>query len=179
MRSVRRPFILIEIVIAICLLASCAIPLISSSVLAYKKRKNGLIELELERQGELLFYQFLKHHVSNVNYDKIPQYNSESKPFQPLKVIIDDQTLTYHPHYHLFYDHKHAPGETMTAKCKICIPKEKGRCSSPYYKFAFFVKKVAENSVNPHGNNKEKPLENHERLPGELQTLHPSERKPS
>lgn len=179
MSSVKRPFILIEIVIAISLLASCALPLISSSMLAFKKRKKELIHLELERQGELLFYRFLKHHLSSVVYDKIPQFTGEPKAFEPLKLEIDGQILTYYPHYHLFYDHKNPPGETMTAKCKICISKEKGHCSSPYYKFAFFVKKVAEKSIDPHGNNKEKTFENHERLPSELQTLRPSERKSS
>ncbi|MCB1116174.1 MAG: hypothetical protein KDK71_06860 [Chlamydiia bacterium] len=179
MPSVKRPFILFEIVIAIALLASCALPLISSSMLAFKKRKMGLIELELERQGELLFYQFLKNNLFFVTYDEILQYKGEPKDFEPFMLTVDDQIITYYPHYHLFYDHKNPPGETMTAKCKICISKEKGQCSSPHYKFAFFVKKVAENSADPHGKNKEKSLENHERLPSQLQTIHPSERKSS
>ncbi len=179
MSSTKKPFILIEIFIAISLLSTCALPLISSSMMAFKQRKKGLIELELERKAELLYYEFLKGHLSGVVYNEIPFNKSEPRSFQPFELIIDKQKDTFYPHYHLFHEYPEGPNETMAAKCKICIPKEKGKCSDPSYKFAFFVKKVAEKSLDPHGNNKEKTLENHERLPSNLQTVHPGEREPS
>ena len=128
MSATKKPFILIEIFIAISLLSTCALPLIGSSMMAFKQRKKGLIELELERKAELLYYEFLKDRLSGVVYDEIPFKNSEPRNFQSYELIIDKQKVTFYPHYHLFHEYPKGPKETMAAKCKICIPKEKGKC---------------------------------------------------
>lgn len=176
----KKSFILIEIFIAISLLSTCALPLVSSSMKAFKKRREGLIKLELERKAELLYYQFLKENVSTVIFENIPKQNLkakqnlEAKEFKTFVLSIDNQKLTFYPHYHLYHKHNN-PQEMMTARCKICIPKDKGNCKEHSYEFVFFAKKVAENSVDQHGKNKENTLENHERLPSNIQTPDPSE----
>jgi|GEM_PF-4789430 hypothetical protein len=177
---IKRPFILIEIMIAVSLLAICAIPLVSSSIITFKTRKKQFTALELERKGELLFYQFLKEELSTVNFEQISKAKEKIKDFKTFILSIDDQKITFYPHYHLFHAHKHAPQEMMKATCKICISKEKGKCSDPYYLFEFFAKKVAEKSVNTHVGEKENPLvEANEKSPRDLQTIHPSKREPS
>lgn len=174
----KRPFILIEIMIAVSLLATCAIPLVSSSVIAFKTRKKQLIELELERKAELLFYQFLKEELSTVNFEQISKAKEKVKNFKPFILSIDDQKITFYSHYHLFHVHRSAPQEMMRVNCKICISKEKKQCSAPCYLFEFFAKKVAEKSGNTHVGDKENPLQSHEKSPRDLQTIHPSKREP-
>ncbi|MCB1116186.1 MAG: hypothetical protein KDK71_06920, partial [Chlamydiia bacterium] len=108
MPILKRPFFLIEIFIAIALLTMCAFPLIHSSVTTFKNRKEKLFQLELARQAELLYYQFLKESVSTILFENIPYYNTSctkksppKTPLPPLLVLGE----TFYPHYHLYHTH--------------------------------------------------------------------------
>ena len=166
----KQPFILIEVFIAIALLTLCAFPLIGSSFKSYRYQKEHLLKLELERQAELYFYQVLKETVGTLNYDAIPSKKVSWTPFKKLELSLGDIKNTYYPHKKVL--------------CRICFPTTKEDCpgfpekkeepQKPLYKFAFLVKKVAENSLDPHGKNIEKNLKDHERSPSNIQTLHSS-----
>lgn len=180
----KQPFILIEVFIAIALLTLCAFPLIGSSFKSYRYQKEHLLKLELERQAELYFYQVLKETVGTLNYDAIPSKKVSWTPFKKLELSLGDIKNTYYPHYHLYYSTKSKSKTHKKVLCRICFPTTKEDCPSfpekkeepqkPLYKFAFLVKKVAENSLDPHGKNIEKNLKDHERSPSNIQTLHSS-----
>ncbi|QVL57662.1 MAG: hypothetical protein KFB93_00890 [Simkaniaceae bacterium] len=167
----KRPFILIEVFIAIALLTLCAFPLISSSLKSYSFQRARLLELELERQAELYFYKVLHDVVNGLEFDSIPSKTSTWTAFKALELSLGEINTTYYPHYHLFYSPKSKSETHKKVWCHICFATNKDRCPKKPYKFAFLVKKVAENSLDPHGNNKEKNLKNHERSPGNVQAL--------
>lgn len=171
----KRPFILIEVFIAIALLTLSAFPLIGSSIHSYRRQKEYLLLLELERQAELYFYQVLKEKIKELDYDSIPTQTTSWKPFKELELSIGEIKAVYYPHYHLYYNSQSKSETDKKVWCKICFPTNKNTCSEEPYKFAFLVKKVAENSLDPHVNNKEKNLKSHERSPSNVQTIRSSE----
>ncbi|MCB1071511.1 MAG: hypothetical protein H7A41_03145 [Chlamydiales bacterium] len=171
----KRPFILIEVFIAIALLTLCAFPLISSSLHSYRRQKEQLLMLELERQAELYFYQVLKEKVGDLDYDSIPSQTSTWIPFKELELSLGEIKQVYYPHYHLYYMPNLKSKTHKTVWCEICFPTKKNTCPKKPYKFVVLVKKVAENSSDQHGNNKEKNIKNHEGSPSNIQTIRSSE----
>jgi len=161
----RRPFILIEVFIAIALLTLCAFPLIGFSLKMYRYQKEQLLMLELERQAELYFYQILKEKISNLDFNKVSAKHVLWTFSKELEILFEGEKQVYYPHYHLY----HAPNiKSKTHKniwCEICFPRKQIGCSKNRYKFAFLAKKVAENSLDPHVKNKEENLKEHERSP--------------
>lgn len=171
----KRPFILIEVFIAIALLTLCAFPLIGSSIHSYRRQKEQLLMLELERQAELYFYQVLKEKVGDLDYDSISTQTASWKPFKELELSLGETKVVYYPHYHLYYNPKSKSETHKKVWCEICFPTKKNTCPKNPYKFAFLVKKVAENSSDPHVNNKEKNLKGHEGSPSNIQTIRSGE----
>ena len=171
----KHSFILIEVFIAIALLTLCAFPLISSSIHSYRRQKEQLLMLELERQAELYFYQVLKEKVADLDYDSIPTQTSLWTPFKELELSLGETKEVYYPHYHLYYKPNSKSETHKKVWCEICFPTKKNTCLKKPYKFAFLVKKVAENSSDPHGNNKEKNLKSHEGSPSNIQTIRSGE----
>lgn len=180
----KRPFILIEVFLAIALLSLCAFPLISSSLRSFYSQKKSLLKLELERHAELYFYQVLKKDVSSLNYDKISHKTSLWTPFKDLKLSFDGINQTYYPHYHLYWKKSDSPTHKKIS-CDICFPTKKDYCPNngekenknfrqKPYKFYFLIKKVAEKAVDAHVKTKEKNLKNHEKSSSDIQTLCPS-----
>ncbi|MEM8727755.1 MAG: hypothetical protein AAGE99_03500 [Chlamydiota bacterium] len=152
----KQPFILIEIFIAIALLTLCAFPLIGSSIHSYRKQKEQLLVLELERQAELYFYQILKEKIGELDYDSIPTRTTLWKPFKALELSLGEVKAVYYPHYHLYYK-PHSKSEThKKVWCEICFPTKKNLCPKKPHKFVFLVKKVAENSPDLHNRDKNK-----------------------
>ncbi len=176
----KRPFILIEVFIAIALLTLCAFPLINSSLRSYYYQRDHLMELELERQAEILFYHILKKELP-AQYDAIKKGAWKlSKPLKELKLQLGEVEATFYPHYHLYYSGKSSSDTHRKVHCGICFPKKEERlCSLTIekfpYKFDFLVKKVAEKSVDPHVTDKEINLTKHERSTGDIQALHSGE----
>ncbi len=174
----RRPFILIEVLLAIALLTLCAFPIINASLKSYRYQRDQLIELQLERQAELAFYNVLKEMLPT-DYDTL---KTARKPFESLgelKLPLEGVEITYYPHFHLYYSGNSSSINYRKLLCRICFPKEKGKCTVKNknfpYRFDFLVKKVAEKSIDPHGDNRENSLLEHERPTSDIQTLHSSE----
>lgn len=174
MELLKRPFLLIEVFIAIALLTLCAFPIISSSLRSFTFQKEHLIELELERQAELYFYQVLKERASALDFDTIPSKRVTWTSFKELELSLGEIKRTYYPHYHLYYSSNSKSKTHKKIWCLICFPTTRDHCPKLPYKFAFLVKKVAEKSSDPHGNNKEKTLTEHERSSSNIQTLRSS-----
>ncbi|MDJ0652291.1 MAG: hypothetical protein QNJ27_04735 [Simkaniaceae bacterium] len=135
----KRPFILIEVFIAIALLTLCAFPLIGSSIRSYRVQKKQLLELELERQAELYFYQILKEKIGGFDYDSIPIRDLSQTPFKELELFFGETKIVYYPHYHLYCPSNNKTHKEL--KCTICFPIKKNRCQNSY-EFNFLVKKV-------------------------------------
>lgn len=139
----KRPFVLIEVFIAIALLTLSAFPLIGSSIHSYRKQKELLLSLELEREAELYFYQILKEKVKELSYDAIPTQTAFRTLFPELELSLGAIKEVYHPHYHLYYKASSKSKTDKTVWCKICFPKDKNSCPEKSYKFAFLVRKAS------------------------------------
>ena len=169
----KRPFILIEVFIAIALLTLCAFPLISSSLRTYYYQRDHLIELEMERQAELLFYRILKENLP-AGYDAIKTAWKDSKPLNELKLPLGGVKATFYPHYHLYYSANSSSDTHRKVHCGICFPKKEEKLcflkrEKFPYKFDFLVKKIAEKLVGPDAADKEVSLKEQERSTGNVQ----------
>ncbi len=140
----RRPFVLIEVFIAIALLAVCAFPLIRYPLFAYEKQKNHLVAMELQRHAELIFYDVLKH-IDEFSWETFPRQKKEN-PERVEEVTISIPfmgKIKRASHCHIYNAHqKDHPHDVRHLHCDVCFPEKD--CNP--YKFVFFAKKVAEKS---------------------------------
>jgi len=109
----KRPFVLIEVLIAIALLTLCAFPFISESIFTQKIMRGKFFELELEREAENTFYQILKE---GFEFASIPNHTPKKVQLPSIKLALD------------------GIGEkTYDASYTICQLAKKNH-TSPYYK---------------------------------------------
>lgn len=166
----KRPFVLIEVLIAMALLALCAFPLISEPIFSYKKMRDHLFELELEREIENIYYEIRKKTL------KFESINRSKISLAPIEISVAGlgKKIYTHPHYHLYHS---APKGHISPYYKvwvgICLNECKSNHNAFNYKFAFLGKKVDQNPVNSHGDNKTEKID--ERSPSVVQTIRKGE----
>jgi hypothetical protein len=117
----RKPFILLEILLAIALLSLCLTPIIGSPLRLFKKQKTQLIQLSQERFAPIVFYEILKTFKARHpkwNFSTRGKSKSEKRPL-PVDFSFSVEGLK-NPicpnHYHLYY-HNTTPIEDL----KLCI----------------------------------------------------------
>ncbi|MCB1110598.1 MAG: type II secretion system protein, partial [Chlamydiia bacterium] len=170
----KRPFILIEVLIAISLLSLCALPLISEPLFAQKKMREKYFALELEREAEKIYYEILQKELS---LGKITRKSSDQTSLGPIVLSIEGLgKKTYKDaHYHLYHKapDKHRSPYYMI-HLRVCFEKCKSKNKDPEkeedykYKFQFVGKLVDQKKSNLH-------VENHERLSSDVQAIRQSE----
>lgn len=78
----KRPFILLEILIALTLVILCAIPLIIQPIKAYRFEMKSLEEVEGERLADWTFSEIKESMLKNsISWDKLPSLNETTGPF--------------------------------------------------------------------------------------------------
>ena len=153
----KRPFILVELLISIAILSLCAIPLMGYPYFSYKRQKKQLLEIEKQRQAEILFYDFLKG--LNCTWENLGFEFKEKMDLDPVNLEIEGLgSTTIYPHCH-FYVHPNAKNTKTTKNiaklwCCFCIEDKKEACSiswkeHTHYTFnSYAKKKVEENKVD-------------------------------
>lgn len=146
----KRPFVLLEVLLAIAILALAFVPLAGSPFLMFKKQRDELITLELEREAEVIFYNLLK------NFRRYhPDWGFETKHSKSFEwkepVTIDVQGLgraTYKVHYHLSHRRDKKSHLLYKLWCNICFEVPKKDCKVSRQKgkqphtFNFVVKRI-------------------------------------
>jgi hypothetical protein len=80
--SKKRSFILLEILIALVLVALCAIPLIVKPIRTYRFEMKALEEMEGERLADWTFSEIKEEMLKNkIPWEKLPSYHETSGPF--------------------------------------------------------------------------------------------------
>ena len=156
----KRPFVLIEILIAIALLSLCAFPLISEPLFSQKTMRKKFFELELEREAEKIYYEILK---TPLEFSKISTKYSQKTKLPPLEISIEGLgTKTYTPHYHLYHSAKkeHENG-IYKIHLGICFADCDYKNQRFKYKFEFVGKIVVKKIPDPHSEDKN-PRQEHE-----------------
>jgi hypothetical protein len=153
----KRPFVLVELLICIAILSLCAIPLMGYPYYSYKKQKETLLEIEKQRQAEILFYNFLKN--LNCTWENISFEYKEKTALDPINLEIEGLgSTTVYPHCHL-YVHPNAKNTKTTKNiaklwCCFCIENKKEACSikwdthTPYTFNLYAKKRVEKNNVD-------------------------------
>ena len=78
----KRPFILLEILLALTLVILCAIPLIVKPIRTYRFEMQALEEVEGERLADWTFSEIKEQmHKNKILWEKIPAYNETTGPF--------------------------------------------------------------------------------------------------
>jgi len=153
----KRPFILLELFIALALVALFSLPLVHGQIFYVREQKKRLLELEKERKAEECFYKVCETLTQTHPLEKIPYRKSVSNPFSlpNNKVSFDFGMLgkqTYYWHYHLYSNV--APEKTCRKlHVKICfLEKPNANCKTSAkfadakYGFTLTAKKVDEKS---------------------------------
>lgn len=127
-----RPFILLELLIALALVALFSLPLVRSHAFHFNKKKEQLLSLEKERKAEELFYEICKILTKNHPLDKVTAaYKKNLFMLKSNTVTLDLGPLkkqTYYWHYHL-WSYKAPQRTTRKLYCKICLfPRPTGVC---------------------------------------------------
>ncbi len=169
----KRPFILIEVLIAIALLALCAFPLISEPLFSQKTMRKKFFELELEREAEKIYYEILK---TPLEFSKIPKENPPKTKLPPLEISIEGLgRKTYMPYYYLYHNaRKERDNGIYKIHLGICFTDRDHKDQQFKYKFKFVGKIVAKKTPDPHGEDKT-PHQKNERSSSDIQTLRQSE----
>ena len=86
----KRPFLLLEILIAFLLVALCAVPLVSQPLKLYRAEIQSLERLERERLADWTFSEIKELFLKNeIPWNKIPSKGEQSGPFPLPKAQID------------------------------------------------------------------------------------------
>ena len=147
----KRPFILLELLLAIAILAIAFIPLAGTPFLYFKKQREKLLEVELQRQAELIFYDLLKDFKQKNPEWKFDKRYDEHKGKGKVLIDIEGLGQSSHPyHYHLYQrSTSTTPSSCYKLWCKICFEKPNELCTVKWnkpdkaYTFNLVVKKQA------------------------------------
>lgn len=86
-RAMKRPFLLLEVLIALFIVSLCLAPLIQRPIQAYLQEKALLIDIEVERLADWTFAEVKEKCIKNeIPWSKIP-YPGTSSPPLPLPPI--------------------------------------------------------------------------------------------
>lgn len=78
----KRPFVLLEVIIALTLVALCAIPLILKPIRVYRSEMRSLEEGEGERLADWTFSEIKERLLKNeIPWEKLPALNETTPPF--------------------------------------------------------------------------------------------------
>jgi len=147
-------FILTELFICIALLSICVMPLIGYPYYSYRKQREQLLEIEKQRQAEILFYELLKNIKHQYAWDHIDRRYSDWHSLKTIFLDIDGLgKISFSTHYHLchFHPEKHEQGDAKNLRkiwCVFCFETSSIKCSYKKkkkehpYKFVFYAKKV-------------------------------------
>jgi len=149
----KRPFILMELLLCIALLSLCAIPLLGYPYSSYKRQKALLLEIEKQRQAEILFYELLKNINHQCKWGGMSRKYSDRQDSQT--IILNSEgfgDISFTTHCHLYHCH---PDTHDSAKnkdirkiwCVFCFEETKAQCSykgekDHPYKFVFYAKRT-------------------------------------
>lgn len=102
----KRPFILIELLVAISILSLCIIPIVTHPYHTYNKQLEALLEIEKERQVEVLFFDLLKD--VPVSWKDLSFNSKKTEPLPTIQMKIEGiGTVPVFASYRLFV-HKNA-----------------------------------------------------------------------
>ena len=142
----KRPFILIEVLLCVAILALCAIPIIGYPFYSFRERKEKLLQIEKERQAELIFFDLMKNIQHTHAWKEIGRAYSTKFDKRDLSVVIDGfGEVIFNTHTHLYHCHpdKNKSGYRKI-HFKVCFEE---KCNP--YEFVFFArKKVEEKTLN-------------------------------
>lgn len=129
----KRPFVLLEVLIALAILSLVLVPLISSPLRLFKKRQGALVELAQKRQAAVIFYRLLQKFKTNHpewKFSSVGPAKDEKLPLPfPFEFEIEKIGKITGPfHYHLCYN-KRIPGDIWNLNqcilyCTVCFKKE-------------------------------------------------------
>ncbi len=169
----KRPFVLIEVLIAIALLALCAFPLISEPLFSQKIMRRKFFELELEREAEKIYYETLK---TPLIFSEIPKKGAKNTKTSSLEISIDGlgkkNYKTLSSLYHCTKE-EHT-GNFYKIHLEVCFIEGNDKDHPLKYKFEFVGKKVAKKKPDLHGEEKN-PHQENEGTSSSIQTLRQSE----
>lgn len=171
----KRPFILIELLLAISILSVCIIPIITYPYYTYNKQLASLLTIEKERQAEVLFFDLLRDFP--VSWEQVSFDVQKKEPLPTIQMEIDGiGKVPIFASYRLFV---HSNGKkTKTEKhianlwCTFILETEKEKVynlknfshKNPFnapYTFRFFGKK---SDRKPQDTSKEREDTTKERL---------------
>ena len=146
----RYSFVLIEVLIAISLLALCAFPLISQPLFAQKKLREKFFALELDREAEKIYYEILKKPLL---LSEILKKGLRKTETSFLEISIEGfGKKTYQTLSSLYY---YSQQKNRNGIYKIHLDVSFIDCDNPQtsssYKFKFVGKKVAEKTPDLYG----------------------------
>ena len=97
----KKPFVLIEVILSISLLALCTFPFIVEPLFAQKKLRERFFNLELERVSETIYYEHLQKPLP---LSKITRQKGQKWPLEPFSITIEGfgTKRVKAPHYHLY-----------------------------------------------------------------------------
>jgi len=168
----KRPFVLIEVLIAIALLALCAFPLISEPLFSQKAMRAKFFELELEREAEKIYYEVLK---TPLIFSEIPNKGSKSTKTSSLELSIAGLgKKTYKTLSSIYHCAKEThKSDFYKIHLEVCFIDGNDKDHPFKYKFEFVGKKVAKKNPDPHGEDKN-PHQENEGTSSSIQTLRQS-----
>ena len=169
----KRPFVLIEVLISIALLALCAFPLISEPLFSQRIMHRKFFELELEREAEKIYYEILK---TPLVFSEIPKKGAKNTKTSFLEISIDGLGKKTYKTLSSIY---HCAKEEHTSNfykihLEVCFIEGNDKDHPFKYKFEFVGKKVAKKPPDPHGEEKN-PHQENEGTSSSIQTLRQSE----
>ncbi len=141
----KRPFLLLEILLAISLVLLCIGPLVKGPFSLCKEGKKELIKLELERFADEK-YLFVREHLSDHKWNEIGRAWTKTYPLLPVTIDLGEMgRFTYPVHYHLWHKipKKTESSPLRTLWCKICFEEHPGKDkdNEKRFDYNFFVRK--------------------------------------
>lgn len=126
----KRPFVLLEVLIAIAILSMTLAPLIGSPFLLLKKQRQTLIELTEYRHAPIVFYRLLKGWKQlhpKWDFPKLGDVTPKALPFTYSFDVTGLDTFNEPFHYHLYYHERGIKIKDLNLcmlYCAICFKKK-------------------------------------------------------
>ncbi|MEM7175627.1 MAG: type II secretion system protein [Chlamydiota bacterium] len=143
----KRPFILLEVLLAIAILSLVLTPLIGSPLRLFRNQRNQIIELAQKRYTPVLFYHILKELKTNHPKWDFPKVRKAKKVKHPLHIdhkfeIAGLNMPSPSLHYHLCYNKRLYDIDKLNLcilYCVICFKEDCGFNQSRVTKEGFQI----------------------------------------
>lgn len=139
----KRPFILLEAVISLSILAMTSSVLLSFPVKVFKKNIDGLYEIELALRSELLFFELEKNFQNKVPFEALKKKEPYLLPQEALVISLNEKIETpFSYHFELsVLKQKTAPqSQSKLVKASLIFTKEgKKLFNKKVFERLFFV----------------------------------------